>query len=337
MARWKDAVANLAALLLASVPALADDGLDIPGIDSTRLRGDALVWEDATFHLEPWNGGVSFRFGTISRRPVEVGRAIPVRIVDASMRGFVEIAFPLRSDCTWRRLEADPRLAALRVFVKREDLAPVLVKPYAGQFSDGTRVKLTPGLPVVPTASGQYAVGVLGDRLRLSIPHASVGYIYKPVPTVDPVVPAKLVRVDRNTIARLGDHAFTVRGNWLAPVPVSKADPARTTYATRCLELVAQVPAGTLRPGSDFTRAQPVDPSPPPRHGEFVIPRGAPLATPSGRAVAVAAEPIEVTDPGVGGACLDLTLKLVREDEIYATQTRQQRLCAARDHVVRSE
>ncbi|MEJ7604166.1 MAG: hypothetical protein WKG01_40250 [Kofleriaceae bacterium] len=87
-------------LVLASPPAIAEDELDIPGIDSTRLRGDALVWEDATFHLEPWNGGVSFKFVTLSRRSVEVGRAIPVRIVDASMRGFVEVTFPMRSTST---------------------------------------------------------------------------------------------------------------------------------------------------------------------------------------------------------------------------------------------
>ncbi|MEJ7604167.1 MAG: hypothetical protein WKG01_40255 [Kofleriaceae bacterium] len=222
------------------------------------------------------------------------------------------------------------------MFVKREDLAPVLVKPYAAQFPDGTKVKLSPGLPVMPTASGQYSVPVLGDRLRLSIPHASVGYLYKPVQVTDPVAPAKIVRVERNTLARLGELAFTVRGNWLAAVP-AKGDPARVSYATRCLEIVAQVPATAVRPGSDFTRAQPVEAPPPPRHGAFVIPRGAPLATQSGRSVAVAAESIEVSDPGTGGACLDLTLRLVRAAAAYATQTRQQRLCAARDHVIRTD
>ena len=220
--RW----AILLVLLVGTADA-DDDGLDIPGLDSTELRGDALVWEDAAFYFEPWDGGTALRFSTISRRPMEVGRAIPVRIVDASMRGFVEIAMPRRSDCTWRRLDADPRLDAVRLFVKREDLAPVLVKPYSVQHSDGTRVKLAPGLPVVPTSSGHYAIGVLGDRLRLAIPHASVGYLYKGTTVEVAAAGAKLVRIDRNSIARIADQSFTVRANWLAPPPTQKSDPAR--------------------------------------------------------------------------------------------------------------
>lgn len=324
-------------LVLLASTASADDELDIPGLDSTKLHGDALVWEDAAFYFEPWEGGTAVRFTSISRRQVEVGRAIPVRIVDASLRGFVEVAILRRSDCTWRRLDADPRLDAVRLFVKREDLAPVLAKPYAVQHSDGTKVKLAPGLPVVPTPSGRYAIGVLGDRLRLAIPHASVGYLYKGA-TVEPPPPsAKLVRVDRNTIARIGEQAFTVRGNWLAPPPTQKSDPARVSYATRCLELVAQVPMPAVRPGSDFTRARNEAVISAARPLHHAIPRGAPLATVAGRAVAVAAQEIAVPDPGTGNACLDFTFQLVREDESYATQTRQQRLCAAREVVVATD
>jgi hypothetical protein len=328
--------AILLGLLLMSSPVRADEpALDIPGLDSTELRGDALVWEDATLYFEPWDGGVSMRFSSIARRFTEVGRAIPVRIVDASMRRFVEIALPGRSDCTWRRLDADQRLGAVRLFVKREDLAPVLVKPFAVQHTDGTKVKLAPGLPIVPTSSGLYAIGVLGDRLRLGIPHASVGYLYKGGGVAEPgPPPAKLVRIDRNALARLGDHAFTVRANWLAPVPVQKTDPARVPYATRCLELIAQVPTSAIRPGSDFTRARNEVIPTTLGGGSHVIPKGAPLATLSGRAVAVAAMEISVRDPGTGAACLDFTFQMVREDESYATQTRQQRLCAAREVVV---
>jgi hypothetical protein len=331
--------AILLVLLMSSRVHADDPALDIPGLDSTELRGDALVWEDATFYFEPWDGGASLRFSTISRRLVEVGRAIPVRIVDASMRGFVEITFPRRSDCTWRRLDADLRLDAVRMFVKREDLAPVLAKPYTAQHSDGTKVKLAPGLPIVPTSSGRYAVGVLGDRLRLSIPHASVGYLYKGGGVVDPGAPpsGKLVRIDRNAIARIGDDAFTVRANWIAAVPATRSDPARVSYATRCLELVAQVPTSAIRPGSDFTRARPESTTSLSTRIRYVIPRGAPLATVSGRAVAVAATEISVLEPSTGPVCLDFTFQLVREDETYATQTRQQRLCAAREVVVATD
>jgi hypothetical protein len=111
--------------------ARADDELDVPGLDAPDPRGDALVWEDATFYLEPWEGGASVRFTTFaSGRREEVGRAIPVRIVGAT-RAFVEIEPSAVVGCASRRLELDPRVEALRLFVKRDDSAPVLQKPYA--------------------------------------------------------------------------------------------------------------------------------------------------------------------------------------------------------------
>src|SRR5689334_10378012 len=120
----------------------AEDELDIPGLDAADLRGDALIWEDATIYLEPWEGGTNVYFNRFGRRREEVGKAMPVRIIDSTMKNFVEIAVPGRSDCAWRRLEIDNRVDGLRLFVKREDLAPVLIKPWAMQWSDGTKLKL---------------------------------------------------------------------------------------------------------------------------------------------------------------------------------------------------
>jgi len=329
----------LAALLaagLASRPAWGDDELDIPGLDAADLRGDALVWEDAALYFEPWENGTNVRMASFGRgRGEEVGRAVPVRIVDSTMRSFVEIALPRRADCTWRRLDPDVRLDGLRLFVKRADLAPVLVKPFAAQYSDGTRIKLAVGAPVVPTPSGGYLVSAKNDKLHLPIPHGSVGYLYKPGKISDGDPPTgKLVRIDRNASAKVGDESFTVRSNWVAPAPVKPTDVALVHWTTRCVELTAEVPANALRP------TEAVRPFPAPIAGSVtprapVIPAGTPLSTTGGREVAVASTDIAVTIPTTETTCFDARLTLVREDETYATATRSVRLCAPASSVQR--
>jgi len=145
MARW---AAVVVLLMISGRVALADEDLDVPGLEGD-LHGDALVWEDANLYLEPWEGGLSVRLSPFGRARTDmVGNAVPVRITSSAMRQFVEIELPERTDCAWRKWTPDRRVEALRLFVKREDLAPVLVKPFAVAYSDGTRVKLAPGVPV---------------------------------------------------------------------------------------------------------------------------------------------------------------------------------------------
>ncbi len=326
--RWPVFVFVLVLALKAGVAA-ADDELDIPGLDAADLRGDALVWEDASFYFEPWEGGLSAKFASFGRtRREEVGRAVPVRIVDSTMRSFVEIELPNRADCTWRRIEADSRLAGLRVFVKRADLAPVLVKPFAAQYSDGTRIKLAAGTPVMPTASGLYVIAARNDKLRLPIPHGSVGFLYKPGKVLDTEVPpGKIVRVDRSVTAKVGDESFVIRSSWLAPVPVKPTDVALVHWTSRCVDLVAEVPATAVRP------AEPPRPTPIALRGSVhgtgpVIPAGAPLSTQAGREIAVASHDIGVPVPTAETVCFDAKIVLNRDDETYATQNRPIKLCA---------
>jgi hypothetical protein len=295
----------VALLVLAPSVAMADDDeLDVPGLDAADLRGDALVWEDATFFLEPWESPTNVRRRSVRRE--EVGRAVPVRIVDSTMKTFVEVELPGRADCTWRRLDADTRIDGLRLFVRREDLAPVLVKPFAAQYSDGTRVKLAIGAPVMPTSSGDYIVSARNDRFRLSIPHSSVGYIYKPGKITEPdPPPGKLVRIDRNTSAQLGDETFAIRSNWIAPAPEKKTDVALVHWTTRCLDMVVSVPANTLR-ATEPIRSPSYPAHRPPAAASWKIPSGAPLSTSGGREVADACAPILVTAPppaGIRRAC----------------------------------
>lgn len=308
------------------------DELDLPGLDAADMRGDALVWEDAPLYLEPWEGGASIKYGNISRRRDEPGRSMAVRIVDSSLRNFVEIAIPGRADCTWRRIDVDPRIEGLRLFVRRSDLAPVLVKPYTASYPDGTRLKLGVGMPVMP-ANGVYNVGLKGDRtmLRLPIPHSSVGYVYKaPAKIADAdLSKEKVVRIDPNVTLKVGEDTFQIRGQWYAPVPEKKTDTALVKLNMRCLEMVASAPSSSLR------HMEPPKPYVPttniPAPTGWRIPAGAPLMTVSGREVAVAARDIQVTmpSPAPDTVCFDARTNMIREDVSYGTRSQPIRLCAS--------
>jgi len=323
-------------LLLALLPASAraDDELDIPGLDAADLRGDAMIWEDTTIYLEPWENGASItRFNPMGRRRDEPGRAMAVRIVDSTLKNYVEIQVPNRFDCSNRKLESDPRVEGLRMFVRREDLAPVLLKPYAAQYSDGTRVKLGVGMPVSPTLYGDYLVGLREDRVRLPIPHSSVGYIYKAGKIADPELPKdKVARLAPGASVKLGDGGFTVRNSyWIGRMPDKKTDVALFTLAGRCFELVVEVPANMVRPSEPF-RPQPPAPSPyPSKIDGWRIRPGTPLSTLSGREVAVAAKDIMVQMPAPAPeqVCFDAKLGMLRDDYSYGSRTQTFKLCAS--------
>jgi hypothetical protein len=330
--------AVIALVLLARLQAArADDDVDVPGLDAPDLRGDALVWEDATFYLEPWESGASVRFSTFGRgRREEVGRTVPVRIV-ASTRTFVEIEPSPVLGCANRRLEVDPRVEALRLYVKRDDLAPVLLKPLTLAYSDGTGVRLAAGTPVLPTPSGLYTVSARGDKVRLAIPHAAVGYLFTNarVPELERPTGA-LFRVDRMTAVKLGGEPLEFRASWLAPKPAKQGEPQLIRWSTRCIDLTVSVPAAALRPGSWTPPYRPYDPTPPAaKHPQHLL-RGTPLTTQAGREIAVAAEAIDVEAPAPGaGACFDARLAMSRvEDPPQGAVPKLVKLCASATHVV---
>jgi hypothetical protein len=330
--------AVIALVLLAQLQtARADNEVDVPGLDAPELRGEALVWEDAVFHLEPWDGGANVRFATFSRgRREEVGRTIPVRIV-ATTRTFVEIEPLAALGCASRQLHVDPRVEALRLFVKRDDLAPVLVKPYSATFGDGTGVRVAAGMPVWPTPTGLYALSARGDKLRLAIPHASVGYLLTSARVPEPEKPAgPLVRIDRMTSVKLGGEPLETRAEWLAPKPTKPGDSQLLRWSARCIELTVSVPASAVRPATWAVPSRRYEPGIPTAKQPQHLLRGTPLMTPAGREVAVAAEVIDVEAPaGTAGACFDARLGMSRiEEPSHGPVLRTVKLCASPAHVM---
>ena len=320
----------LVVLVVLARVASADDDLDVPGRDSTELSGDAMVWEDAAFHLEPWDGGVLVRFSSLGARDDHVGRAIPVKIVSAAMREFIEVEVMESDTCAFRRAVVDGRIDGLRMFVKRTDLAPVLVKPFAITFPNGTSARLQPGLPVMPRSSGAYAISLRGDLVQLPIPHASVGFAYTHARVQDPKpLSGTTWKVKGGATVKLGDEELVVRHRWSAPKPVKRGEMLNLKWTTRCIELVVAAPAKSVASSKELG------------HGggsgvgygigatAHTIPRGTPLSTFGGRAAAVAAEDIPVYPPANGKACFDARITMLRLDEIDQGRVdRTFRLCA---------
>jgi hypothetical protein len=322
---------------LAGLPAArAEDAVDVPGLDAPELAGDALLWEDAVFYLEPWEGGANVRFSHLTRSPSsDVGRTIPVRIV-ASTRTFVEVVPSAAVGCAARRLEIDPRVEALRLFVKRSDLAPVLTRPYSASFSDGTSVRIAAGMPVLPARSGRYVVAPRGDKLGLPIPHGSVGYVFSAARVAEPErLTGAVVRVDRSTAVKLGGEPFEVRGAWLAPKPTRRADTQLLRWSARCIDLTVAVAANVPRPATVAPPYRSYDPVMPTLKLPQQLLAGTPLKTPGGREVAVAADAIEVEAPTDAGACFDARLAIGRiEDPPQGAVSRTVKLCGDAAHMI---
>ena len=316
----------VAVVMLAGVAYADEPDVEVPGRESAELRGDAIVWEDATFYLEPAEGGTSVRFFGGTRD--DSARTIPVKIVSARLRDFVEVELVDATTCTTRRARIDDRVTGLHLYVRRADLTPVLVKPFSVTYRDGTRVRLQTGMPVVPTASGMYVVSARGSKLTLPIPHGSVGYTYRRGRVVDPPLPkGQLWTLDYGHSVRLGEQDFQPRHGWLVRAPANRSGTVLIAWSARCIDLVVSASSRSLRRASrshaglygfgrsGSTRAH-------------VIPRGTPLSTTGGREVALAAEPIEIDPPHDGTACFDALFELDREDDDGGNVRRTFRLCA---------
>lgn len=320
----------LVVLVLLARVASAEEDLDVAGRGSTELTGDAMVWEDAAFHLEPWDGGALVRFSSLGVRRDSVGRAIPVKIVSAAMRDFVEVEVVQPDTCAYRRATVDSRISGLRLFVKRADLAPVLVKPFAIAYPNGTSARVRPGVPVVPTSSGTYVISARGDLVRLPIPHASVGFTYTRTRVDDPPdLEGRTWKLERTNTVKLGDDELTVRHPWHAPKPVKRGGMLNLKWAARCIDLVVAAPAKhvvhfkQLLVGGFGTIGVGAGPA------QHTIPRGTPLSTSSGREAAIADEEIRVYPPANGKACFDARITLFRLDEVPRGRIdRTYRLCA---------
>jgi hypothetical protein len=166
-------------LLLATSPAFAGEKLDPTAADDKlALKGNVLVWHDATLLAEPSETARTLQLATFDvPRKDRVGHAVVMKVI-AGKGPFIEVELAGDEGCTWSRVVVPDDLARVRMFVRRADLAPVIVKPFAKTFPDGTAITLGVGTPVVATDAGTFVVSLHGDEVEVDVPAASVGHAY---------------------------------------------------------------------------------------------------------------------------------------------------------------
>ena len=69
----------------------------------------------------------------------------------------------------------NPGLSAVRLYVKRTDLAPVIVKTFTAKYKDGSKITVEPGVPVL---AGKVAFHEA--IVPVVVPESSLGVAYAP-------------------------------------------------------------------------------------------------------------------------------------------------------------
>ncbi len=142
------------------------------------LTGVVLVWADARLYLEPSEAAPYVTLAQLPSHAAPLGAAAPMTVV-SSTGAFVEVEPVEDQQCGWITFVPPSDLEHVRVFVRRDELSPVLAHPFAKQFVDGTRIALEPGVAVTHGVGG-YRVAVAGDIVTLPIPDNTVGLAFRP-------------------------------------------------------------------------------------------------------------------------------------------------------------
>jgi hypothetical protein len=154
---------------------------------AATLAGEVLVWQDATLYVTPDDKGDSITFGAfVKPREQSTGMVMQMRVV-ADRGDLIEVVHAYSTCNLWGSIDVDSRLDGMHFFVRRTDLAPVVIKPWSETYSDGTRISLDPGVPVSIDAKARtIALSLSGGKAPASIPVAipddHVGYAFTPPP-----------------------------------------------------------------------------------------------------------------------------------------------------------
>ncbi|MEO8706431.1 MAG: hypothetical protein ABI867_40750 [Kofleriaceae bacterium] len=268
------------------------------------LRGNVLVWYDATFFVDQ-SETTSLKLATLDApREQRVGRVVAMKVLGTT-GDYVQVA-PAERDCTWSQLGTPDDLAKLSLFVKRVDLAPVLTRPYEQAFPNGTKIVLRPGMAVQPAATG-YVVALRGDTVAVDVPAASIGHSYTMERGKAMTITGSVLAVARGTKATLGDRTVAL-GAWEG-TPVERRG-ATTVIALedRCATLHVAVPSAAIKDSdedqTDLTLGGSGSGSLDLR-GEYYIPTLSPL-TIGDRVVAYSSKPIYLPVAPTGkSACFE--------------------------------
>ncbi len=277
-------------------------------VDAIKLAGNVLVWSDATFFLDADANGPRVQVAKLaSARRDHVGQAVPMKVLGTSGE-FVEVEPTTGTDCVWTKLLPPDDLAKLRLFVKRSDIAPVVIKPFTKTWPDGTRIEVKPGLPVIAMKPQGYRVAVGDVWLTAALPADAIGYSYKAGGITRPKGQRHKFLVKPTKLA-LGDLTAESTEPFGVPAVTKKGDNALASLATTCVAATFSVSASAVEDGSiGHGSGSGSGGIKQPMAGErWVLTKGTPLFAPGGkRKVAeVGVRELEVGKPdGKPEACI---------------------------------
>jgi len=295
-------------LTLAATPAFADDA---------ALTGNVLVWHDATFYTDANEGAPAVHVAKLDgARKDNVGRVLPMHVL--STKGdYVEVEPTTTRDCTWSQLTTQDDVAKLHLFVKRDDLAPVLAKSFTKTFADGTKLSLRPGMPMVARDDGRYAFSLRGNVIVTDVPSTAIGLAYTPDRSRALSVSNTEYVLATGTQAKLGDQTF-------APTNLRASGLEKTAATTmfivedRCATVQLAVPPKSVTAATDDDTTINTGST---GHGllelrdQVFLPPKTPLSI-AGHQVAVAAKPIYLPGKAFGKqACIARRLRLEADFE----------------------
>jgi hypothetical protein len=328
---------RLGLLVLTTSSAIADP-IDppVPG-DAVPLAGTVLAWNDATFYVDATDKADTLKLGSLGSRKQSAGQVVPLKVV-GTRGAFVEVE-PADYDCTSTRLVQPKDFTKLRLFVRRGDLAPVVVKPFAKTYPNGTSVIVRPGLPALPDSRGVYHVPFERGGLVVAIPTASIAYAYK-FGGVAVKRPDGKFLVDAKAPATLGAATFELGEDLAVPAVDKRGATSFVSLKSECLDAKISVPSDKISEGGIGVGIGVGGGGRGHKLGErWVIPIGTPMFTASlERQIAVTAAVIEVPKPDKPTVCV--TRPVSFEQLPYARALAKPKtapaltLCVAADKVI---
>jgi hypothetical protein len=328
----------LASVLVASHAAAGEKVDPAAAADKLALKGNVLVWHDAVLLADPSETARTLQLATFEGpRKDRVGHAVVMKVV-AGKGAFIEVELAGDEGCTWSRLVLPDDLARVRMFVRRADIAPVLVKPFARTFPDGSSITLGVGTPVVATDAGTFVVSLHGDELEVDVPATQVGYAYVPPKSNGVNMTAgATIQVAPKTAATLGERTLSLTA-WKAAPVAQRGETAVVALEDRCASAHVVVPSKALleldedavelesNSGGNNAMMNLRD--------EVFLPRLTPLSI-GERQVAVAAKPIFLHAAPTGKhACIVRAIKLQSDFDVLRTDEKL-RVCAPAASVAR--
>ncbi len=202
----------------------------IPTCAQAAEQRYVLVWEDAFLHAAPradapraraaaWPEGRAGRLGQVRvfERLAEQGDWVQVANTHDETPGVSDHC----ADPQWNLYDY-----RLRLWVKRSDLAPVLMKTVTTEFEDGTAVSIRAGAPVEPGEGPMLRVAADGRAVRLSLPDDMIGTAYRPARRLAADLPGGARKCPGGYLAK--DAELTIAGKR----PVARA---HIGYPRTCL------------------------------------------------------------------------------------------------------